>query len=72
MRKKEDQHIMRKKGDQHMMNWPDAKRLSYDAMYIFHHPGKTYNLIQCVEGFSAGSKGSRQMSKTETTCKGSF
>ena len=44
-------------------NWPDLKRLSYDARYICHHPGKTYNLIQCVEEFPTGGKRSRQMLK---------
>ena len=52
-------------------NWPEIKGLSYDARQIFYHPGKTYNLIQCVEGFPTGSKRSRQMSTTKTICKGS-
>ena len=53
-------------------NWLDIKGLSYDARYIYHLLGKTYNLIQCVEEFQTGSKMSRQMWKTETICKGSF
>ena len=55
-----------------IVNWPDVKVQSYDARYIYHRPGKTCNLIQCVEGFPTGSKRSKLMSKTETICKGSF
>ena len=53
-------------------NWLDVKELSYEAKYIYHLLGNTYNLIQCVEEFPTGSKKSRQMLKTETICKGSF
>ena len=53
-------------------NWQVAKGLNYDARYICHHQGKTYNLIQCFEEFPTGSKRSRLMLKTETICKGSF
>ena len=32
-------------------NWLDVKGLGYDARYIYHLLGKTYNLIQSVEVF---------------------
>ena len=53
-------------------NWLNVKGPRYDARYIYHLLGKTYNLIQSADEFPTGSKKSRQMLKTENICKGSF